>query len=71
MKQINAAPLLPLILPFRFRVISDYVDLDCIPGWHLESGMVGQIVELPKAISTEIHIPQAYVELCGPGPSDY
>ena len=28
--------------------------------------MLGQIVELPKAISTEVNIPQAHKDLCGP-----
>ena len=34
-------------------------------GWHLDSGMISQIVELPGAISAEIKIPQAHRDLCG------
>ena len=34
-------------------------------GWHLDSGMISQFVELPEAISTEIQIPQAHRALCG------
>ncbi|KAF9644386.1 hypothetical protein BDM02DRAFT_3121983 [Thelephora ganbajun] len=39
--------------------------LHCHIGWHLKSGMLGQIVELPQAISNEVHIPQTLKNLCG------
>lgn len=49
--------------------MADHHSLDRVIGWHLESGMLGQIVELPNAISTEVRIPQAYKELCRSGRS--
>jgi len=36
----------------------------CHIGWHLGNGMVGQIVELPGAISKEIKIPQEMKDTC-------
>lgn len=38
--------------------------IHCHVGWHLQNGMLGQIVELPKAIASDIHIPQQLKDMC-------
>jgi hypothetical protein len=38
--------------------------LPILAGWYLEAGMVGQIIELPNAIASEINIPQELKDRC-------